>query len=58
MPLHHRPHGVRRRACLLAALPALPAGVAAVANPLQQAMRRRSGSDSTPAKESERELAH
>jgi len=40
MPLHLRPPGIRRRSCLLAALPWLPVPALATDAPLREAMRR------------------
>ena len=40
MPLRHRPPGIRRRSCLLAALPWLPGPALAADSPLREAMRR------------------
>ena len=40
MPLNFRPPGIRRRSCLLAALPLLPGLAAAAGEPLRDAMRR------------------
>jgi tRNA(Arg) A34 adenosine deaminase TadA len=40
MPLHHCPPGIRRRSCLLAALPWLPGPALATEAPLREAMRR------------------